>query len=368
MQPATKLERRVVNAADQALTRHRHVSPLDVLTGLGWLPPGPLTEWRQGRAPHLEAVAVVSPARVADALEIFHRWVAERGLRAGQVEHLAATRDRRPLRFTAAGDGAREQAYHVQWMPAELTEQQRERLTTRQNKPPDLVVVQPLKAFTCARCGRTDADMLMNEDAGAVCLDCADLGHLVFLPAGDAALTRRARQASRLSAVVVRFSRSRRRHERQGLLVERAAIEQAEQQCLSDEEARARRRERDRQRREVADESFQLELAEHIVRLFPGCPPERAAEISRHTGERGSGRVGRSAAGRALDPDAVLRAVVASVRHEDTPYDEMLMDGVPRDEARERIRGDIDRVLAAWRRGGASPTGGSGPSTPDPDG
>ncbi|MCO8274713.1 DUF2293 domain-containing protein [Actinoplanes sp. TRM 88003] len=349
MQPATKLERRVVTAAEQALERHQRVSPLDVLIGLGWLPPGPVTEWQQGRASHLEAVAVVSPARLADALEIFHRWVAGRGLRSGGIDHVAATRDRRPLRFTAAGDGAREQAYHVQWMPAELTEQQRERLTARRNKPPELVVVLPLKPFTCAGCGRTDADRLMSEDAGPVCLACADLDHLVFLPAGDAALTRRAKKASRLSAVVVRFSRSRRRHERQGLLVERAAIEQAEQECLSDEEARARRRERDRERREVADVAFQHDLAEHIVRMFPGCPPPRAAEISRHTGERGSGRVGRSAAGRALDPDAVLRAVVASVRHEDTPYDQMLMDGVPRDEARQRIRDDIDRVLAAWR-------------------
>ena len=40
MQPVTKLERRVVAAAEQALERQRHVSPLDVLTGLGWLPPG----------------------------------------------------------------------------------------------------------------------------------------------------------------------------------------------------------------------------------------------------------------------------------------------------------------------------------------
>jgi hypothetical protein len=48
--------------------------------------------------------------------------------------------------------------------------------------------------------------------------------------------------------VVVRFSRARKRHERQGLLVEEAAVERAEQQCLSDEEARARRHERDRQR------------------------------------------------------------------------------------------------------------------------
>jgi hypothetical protein len=211
------------------------------------------------------------------------------------------------------------------------------------------VVVQALKEFTCVGCGRTDAGLLMMEDAGPSCLTCVDLDHLVFLPSGDAAMTRRAKQASRLSAVVVRFSRSRKRYERQGLLVEEAAVERAEQQCLSDEDARARRRERDRQRREVADESFQRELAAEIVRLFPGCPPPRAAAISLHTGTRGSGRVGRSAAGRALDQDAVTRAVVASVRHEDTAYDELLMGGVPRDLARERIREDIDRVLDRWR-------------------
>lgn len=42
--------------------------------------------------------------------------------------------------------------------------------------------------------------------------------HLVFLGAGDAALTRRAKAASGLSAVVVRFSRGK-RYERQGILV-----------------------------------------------------------------------------------------------------------------------------------------------------
>jgi hypothetical protein len=73
MQPATKLERRVVTAAEQALTRQRYVSPLDVLTGMGWLPPALVTDWRQGRVPHLEAVAAVSPDRLADALEVFHR-------------------------------------------------------------------------------------------------------------------------------------------------------------------------------------------------------------------------------------------------------------------------------------------------------
>jgi hypothetical protein len=39
---------------------------------------------------------------------------------------------------------------------------------------------------------------------------------------------------------------------------------------------------------------------------------------------------------------------VASVRHEDTDYDSLLMSGVPRDVARDRIQAAIERVLAAW--------------------
>jgi hypothetical protein len=62
------------------------------------------------------------------------------------------------------------------------------------------------------------------QDDALLCVVCARLDHLVFLPAGDAGLTRRARKASTLTAVVVRFSRSRKRYERQGLLVEPAAL------------------------------------------------------------------------------------------------------------------------------------------------
>jgi hypothetical protein len=186
------------------------------------------------------------------------------------------------------------------------------------------------------------------DDAGPLCLTCADLDHLVFIPAGDAALTRRARQASRLSAVVVRWSRSRKRYERQGILAEGPALRQAEGQCLADEEARLRRRERDRERRASEDVAFQARMAEVIKRLFPGCPAQRADAIARHAAQRGSGRVGRSAAARELDEQAITLAVVAAVRHEDTDYDTLLMSGVPRADARDQIRPAIDRVLSTW--------------------
>ena len=46
-------------------------------------------------------------------------------------------------------------------------------------------------------------------------------------------------------------------------------------------------------------------MIREITRLFPRCPASRAEAIARHTSLRGSGRVGRSAAGRALDEDAL---------------------------------------------------------------
>ncbi|MGA8746529.1 MAG: hypothetical protein WB507_11790 [Solirubrobacterales bacterium] len=86
-------------------------------------------------------------------------------------------------------------------------------------------------------------------DAGPLCIYCADLDHLVYLPAGDALHTRRARKASGLSVVVVRSSRARRRYERQGILVEGEALDRAESECLADEKSRTRRRQRERGRR-----------------------------------------------------------------------------------------------------------------------
>lgn len=182
-----------------------------------------------------------------------------------------------------------------------------------------------------------------------MCLACAELDHLVFLPSGDAALTRRARRNSGLSAVVVRFSRSRGRYERQGVLVEQPALEQAEAECLADEPARARRRERDALKRASEDLELQTEMAAAITSLYPGCPSQRAQAIAQHAAIRGSGRVGRSTAGRALEHRALQLAVAASVRHQDTPYDALLMSGVDRTEARERVRETVNSVLAAWR-------------------
>jgi hypothetical protein len=344
----SKLDSRVVTAAEAVLTRQKAIAAVDVLCGIGWLHPTHVDTWRKGRVDCLETLAAVPAPRLVEAMRLLHQWAVRQGLVPNQVDYVGASRDRRPLRFTVDADSAVETLFRTHWTLAGLTEAQRKRVTKKQTGAPDLLVIQSRNDFTCTGCGGTD-DLLMMEEAGPICMTCADMDHLVFLPSGDATLTRRAKKASVLSAVVVRFNRSRRRYERQGILVETQAVDQAEEQCLADEELRLRRRDRDRVRREAGDIEFQARLTDAIVRLFPGCPPSRAEQIADHTGLRGSGRVGRSAAGRALDENAVTAAVVASVRHTDTPYDELLMSGVARQDARDRTRPDIDRVLDTWR-------------------
>src|SRR5882724_610438 len=96
-------------------------------------------------------------------------------------------------------------------------------------KSENLKVFISLLDSKCDECGEElgrKAWITLEENKGALCLACADLDELVFLPSGDAALTRRARKHSTLSAVVLKFSRARRQYERQGLLVEETALQQ----------------------------------------------------------------------------------------------------------------------------------------------
>lgn len=218
--------------------------------------------------------------------------------------------------------------------------------------PDALRVFLSTRESRCDECGDDlgrRALILLAGDRGALCLTCADLDHLVFLPAGDAALTRRAHKYSTLAAVVLKWSRARKRYERQGLLIEEPALDRAEAECLSDGEARARRRDRAAARRAELDAAFVEHFAERIRQLFPGCRPDRAERIAAHACQKYSGRVGRSAAAKRLDEDAVQLAVAAHVRHEETGYDDLLARGAERLEARHQVRDELERVLARWR-------------------
>ena len=155
-------------------------------------------------------------------------------------------------------------------------------MNTDKQKPDDLKVFITSRKSTCVQCkedlGRK-AWITLVEDKKALCLTCADLEHLTFLSAGNAALTRRSRKYSTLSAVVLKWSKARNRYERQGLLVEESALKQAETECLADEDARAQRRLRQADRRAELDLEYLKRFADEILQLYPKCPPKTAKSI-----------------------------------------------------------------------------------------
>jgi hypothetical protein len=205
---------------------------------------------------------------------------------------------------------------------------------------------------SCAECGQElfPGSLLRKEGEKALCLACADLDHLEYLPAGNAAITRRAGQYSRLKAVVLRWSRTRKQYERQGILAESEAIDRAEQESADDAEARARRQARAAERRAAEDERYVEAFARAVSQHFPGCPEQEAREIARHACRKHSGRIGRTAAARAFDPDAVRLAVVAHVRHMHTKYDELLCRYDDRESARQEVRDQVAAVLRRWEQ------------------
>jgi hypothetical protein len=225
-----KLVDRVTKASEAALAARRYVSSIDVLVGIGWLDPGAVARWRRGQIDYLEREVRTNLPRISEAMRLFRSWAARKGLFASQTDYVARTPQRQTLRFSRSGNPSIEEIYRTHWVSPELSEKKRERLAEKASQPPDLVVISPLKAdWTCHRCGRS-GNFLMTEAAGAACLGCAGLGDLDYLPAGDALLTRRAKAKSTKYAVVVRFSRSRGRYERQGLLVEPRALAEAERE------------------------------------------------------------------------------------------------------------------------------------------
>src|SRR5262252_240602 len=218
----------------------------------------------------------------------------------------------------------------------------------------DIVIFSIVRDSKCSECGAElwKGDFLKMEKDRPLCLECADLDHLVFLPSGDTALTRRSRKYSMLFAVVVRFSRTRRRYERQGLLVESEALERVQQECLSDEEQRRIARERAASAREREDQRYIEQFASAIQSSYPACPGLEALAIARHACQKHSGRVGRSAAAKALDVEAVDLAVRAHVRHTHSEYDRLLANGLERLDARSAVADKVTMIMERWRHKG----------------
>lgn len=70
-----------------------------------------------------------------------------------------------------------------------------------------------------------------NDERQVSCRDCAGLSELAVLPVGNAAVTRLAKKYSGRRFVIVKWSDTWKCYERQGLLVEKQALERAQKEA-----------------------------------------------------------------------------------------------------------------------------------------
>jgi hypothetical protein len=90
------------------------------------------------------------------------------------------------------------------------------------------------------------------------------------------------------------------------------------------------------------------ELFRGSIGPFPSRPVKEATRIAEHACRKYSGRVGRSAEAKRFDPEAVRLATCAAVRHRFTNYDDLLLGGMERYEARSVVASAVERKLREW--------------------
>ncbi len=231
------LEERIVSSANAALVNHKYVCPIDVLIGLGWLSQGQVQDWRRGRIHYLEHAVQANLNKITQAMKIFQSWAKKKGLNPTQTVYLARTAGpKRELRFSKSGRTDIERAYRTHYFSPELSEKKREKLQDKLSKAPELVVYRTLRPSQCSKCGMElpAGSLLLLEDANPLCMECAGMDDLIYVPAGNAKLTRRVKKYSSRYSVVVKFSRGRKRYERQGILSDKEAVDMAESECKTE--------------------------------------------------------------------------------------------------------------------------------------
>jgi hypothetical protein len=97
-----------------------------------------------------------------------------------------------------------------------------------------------------------------------------------------------------------------------------------------------------------SDQWFIASFVSAIRSAFPSCPTAEAKQIADHACQRYNGRIGRTAAAKALDPEAVRLAVIAHIRHTHTRYDRLLNGLRDRRDARDDVREEVNTVLSQW--------------------
>jgi hypothetical protein len=86
----SRLDERVIRAAEAALADHHYVTAIDVLVGVGWLTTPQVDRWRQGRVDYLERQITASLSKISTAMATFRRWARSEGLKPSETAYLVS--------------------------------------------------------------------------------------------------------------------------------------------------------------------------------------------------------------------------------------------------------------------------------------
>lgn len=224
------------------------------------------------------------------------------------------------------------------------------------------VVVEPIvenifitkkEKLRCKKCGdavpKGQRFVAESEKNKGLCFSCSPFAQLAFLPAGDAAMTRRSKKFSMYCGVLQEWNQRRKRYERKGLYVEHSAVSKAQKSCEDDKQVREEKNKKAAVKREVTDKIYIKEFATAIRALYPNCPLNREVEIAEHACQKHSGRVGRTASAKEFDETMINLAVEAHIRHMETNYDDQFGKGKNKKAIRSEVKTDIRKVLNKWK-------------------
>ena len=234
-----KIKERVIRSAELALNDQQHVNAIEVFLRMGWLQFVHVQDWKRGKIPFLEMYIEINPERMAYAMECFQEWACKKGLEPSQVGYLARTSGaKKELQFSENRDPQIELFYRTHFISPQLSEKKKHMLEKKSSQSAELVVFLTVRDSQCNRCKKEmpKNSFLLMEGEEPLCMNCAGLEGLAFLPSGDAGVTRAAKKLSKKSAIVVQYSRTRKRYERQGLLVDEEALTKAQNLRLNDQE------------------------------------------------------------------------------------------------------------------------------------
>lgn len=227
MSKSVKVEGKVFGAAEEAYSTQGYICLADVLFGARFLEPIHVQDWKNGKISCLEEAIYIGPEKFRATVRSFLDWVNQKGLFRREVDLKVETcRKSRSLRYSYHDDEEVETVFRTYYFSPNLTSQKLEQLVQKLEQPPEIAAFIIGKPSSCSECKHEipKGGFLVMEGRDPLCLACAGLGNLVFLPRGDATLSRRAKKNSSRSVVVLQYSRARKRYERQGILVEEKAL------------------------------------------------------------------------------------------------------------------------------------------------